>query len=150
MNDKVSYVLRPAGPDDSAELLEIHRGAFRQLVETRFSWDPREQRRIVHESITGSQIIEIGGSAVGQLILETSEDCLFIKRIMLQPSWQGQGIGQSIVSEVMAQATRASLPVTLSVWENNAARRLYERLGFWVTHQEGFRVKMRWEPSGAS
>jgi ribosomal protein S18 acetylase RimI-like enzyme len=128
--------------------LEIHSGALRPLVETHFTWDRRVRQRIVGESVAGSQIIEIGGNAVGQLILEATEDCMFIKRLMIRPAWQGQGVGQAIVHEVQTQATRSSLPVTLSVWGNNRARRLYERLGFCVTHQEGFRVKMRWDPPG--
>lgn len=138
--------LRPATDADLPRLLEVHEGAFRPLVETRYAWDPAEQRRILAESLARAQVVLLDGRIVGQLIVTPVEGALFLERILLAPEVQGRGLGTALIETVIADARAQGLPVTLSVWDTNRARALYARLGFRVTHQEGFRVKMRLDP----
>lgn len=143
----LAYSLRPATPGDLEGLRAVHESAFRGLVETRYDWDPDQQRQIVLESIPHAQIVEVAGALAGQLIVEEREDEVFLSRVMLGAAYRGRGLGAQIVGDVIARARASGRAVTLSVWENNRARGLYERLGFRVTHQEGFRVKMRLAPA---
>jgi RimJ/RimL family protein N-acetyltransferase len=46
---------------------------------------------------------------------------------------QRQGIGTSVIQQVLDEARRSGKPVALQVLKVNPARRLYERLGFSVT-----------------
>ena len=50
------------------------------------------------------------------------------------PGQQSRGIGTPIITDLLAEATGAGLPVALSVEKDNPrARSLYLRLGFEVT-----------------
>ena len=138
------YVLRAPTFADVPRLLELHEQAFRPLVETRSAWCPEEQTQIVRDSFLLGSVVEVQGVAVGQLMVERHPEHVFLKRLMLDPEVQGRGLGRQIVWDVIDRA--APLPVTLSVWETNRARSLYERLGFRVTHVEGHKVKMRRDP----
>jgi len=60
--------------------------------------------------------------------------------------FQRQGIGSRVIRAVIDEATRERKAVTLSVVKINPARRLYERLGFSVTHEDLHKVYMRREP----
>ena len=140
------YTLRPATAADLPRLLEVHEGAFRPLVETRYPWDPAEQRRILAESLHRAQLVLVDERVVGQLIVTPQEGAVFLERILLAPEVQGRGLGTALVETVIADARARGLPVTLSVWDTNRARALYTRLGFRVTHHEGFRVKMQLDP----
>ena len=47
---------------------------------------------------------------------------------------------------LIEEATHAQKAITLGVVKINPARRLYERLGFRVTHEDQHKVYMRREP----
>lgn len=52
----------------------------------------------------------------------------------VSPAWRGQGIGDLLVAQAIAWAS--DTPIRLWVVEDNqAARKLYERLGFQATGQ---------------
>lgn len=61
-------------------------------------------------------------------------DEIHINNVAMRPAWRGQGIGTALMHHVFAEARalgarRATLEVRAS---NAGARRLYERLGFYV------------------
>jgi ribosomal protein S18 acetylase RimI-like enzyme len=50
---------------------------------------------------------------------------------------------------LIGEATRAGQAMTLGVVKSNPAKRLYERLGFNVTHEDERKFYMRREPDTA-
>jgi ribosomal protein S18 acetylase RimI-like enzyme len=56
---------------------------------------------------------------------------------------RNQGIGTAVMHRLMEEAARAGRAVTLGVVKTNPARRLYERLGFAVTHADERKFYMR-------
>lgn len=50
--------------------------------------------------------------------------------VAVEPGWEGQGIGSSLIADLMSQITDVFPAVVLSAREDNPAVRLYERLGF--------------------
>jgi ribosomal protein S18 acetylase RimI-like enzyme len=79
------------------------------------------------------QLIVVGGEAVGELLVDDGTDAVRIVDITVHEHYRGRGIAAAVLSEELATADRAGVPVRLSVWSTNAvARRLYERLGFAV------------------
>ncbi|MGE0707311.1 MAG: GNAT family N-acetyltransferase [Planctomycetota bacterium] len=143
-----AHRLRPLRGDEQAALYALHEACFRPLVETRFAWDPDQQRRALTGNEGVSWAVEVAGELAGQLILADRGHELFVTRVLVHPRWQGRGLGRRLLEEVIAQAEARGIPVTLSVWENNRARALYARLGFVETEQVEFRVKMRRDPRG--
>jgi ribosomal-protein-alanine N-acetyltransferase len=72
-------------------------------------------------------------------------DEVHINNVAMRPEWRGRGIGTALLQRVLAEARRlgarrATLEVRAS---NKGARRLYERLGFYVA---GIRRKYYTEP----
>ena len=70
-------------------------------------------------------------------MIEARPDSLYIHEVQITPPFQRRGIGAMIVRSVLARAAQREVFVALSVVAANpGARRLYERLGFEVTHEE--------------
>jgi ribosomal protein S18 acetylase RimI-like enzyme len=57
--------------------------------------------------------------------------------IALLPQYRNQGIGSTLLRELLADAARAGCAVSLKVENTNPAARLYERLGFQTVDEDG-------------
>lgn len=75
--------------------------------------------------------------AVGRLYLEPREAVLHLIDISLIPDRRGTGIGGAILADLIAHARTLGKAVSLQVEKTNRARRLYERLGFRPTADNG-------------
>jgi ribosomal protein S18 acetylase RimI-like enzyme len=76
----------------------------------------------------------VGTVAAGLLLLRTEPSELFLGRVYLVPEYQNSGIGTHLLRQLMIRAEREQKPLRLRVLVNNPARRLYERVGFRLTH----------------
>ena len=84
------------------------------------------------------------GSRTRILLASGAWFVLNVHEIQCLPEFQGKGLGTAVLQHVIEQGARRALPVTLSVVPANPrARRLYERLGFEVTHVEPPFIRMR-------
>ena len=91
-------------------------------------------------------IIQADGTDVGwlQSVLSKSEHML--GQIFVDGPFQRKGIGTEVLRRIIEEASRHDLPIRLAVVKFNPSRRLYERLGFRVTHEEERKVYMTREP----
>ncbi|MEZ4679804.1 MAG: N-acetyltransferase [Caldilineaceae bacterium] len=55
--------------------------------------------------------------------------------IALDPAYRGQGVGTQLLDQLFAAASAHYRAIALSVWPENPAYRLYQRLGFSVVKQ---------------
>ncbi|RFB01451.1 GNAT family N-acetyltransferase [Parvularcula marina] len=141
--DAGAYILLPARPDDA----EFANGLLKQTMDNyvRATWDDEADIaayyvRNAFEGRAEDTLVlyrqgKEGREPVGAVtahahLISDGEKAIDLGEIHLLPSVQGQGLGQAIISEIIAKA--APLPVTLMVLEANPARHLYERLGFIV------------------
>ena len=86
----------------------------------------------------------VDGLAVGLLRVSERESAVFIDQVEITPKYQSQGIGTSLINDLLARGR----PVELGVLKVNVdARRLYERLGFRVIGETETHYHMRAEPS---
>ncbi len=76
----------------------------------------------------------------GFFSFRVDEDGLYIDNIQIGSEFQGLGIGTNILEQFFAEHPQEL--VRLTTFKDNPALRLYERLGFEVTAEEGFSVKM--------
>ncbi|MCK4572829.1 MAG: GNAT family N-acetyltransferase [candidate division Zixibacteria bacterium] len=140
--------LRPATDDDCEFLYSLTRETLHQyVVETWGAWDEAYQRGHFENKFDKERmrVIQCGSVDVGLLCLERSAKEIFIVEIEILPGYQGQGIGTSVLSDIIAEAESAGLPVRLQVLRVNPARRLYERLGFRVFDESQTHFQMRRE-----
>ncbi len=135
-----AYALRAAGPDDEAGTYEIHRSAMGDVVAATWGgWDDADQRpRHAEAARTGDwRLIEVAGRPVGVLIVNRSADGIHLARIEILPEWQGHGLGRAIIGELVDEARRRGVPLSLDVLPANVrAERLYRRLGFRETGRD--------------
>jgi ribosomal protein S18 acetylase RimI-like enzyme len=67
--------------------------------------------------------------------------------IAILPAYRGRGLGTQMLKVALEMARETYPGVSLSVVEQNPAKRLYERFGFRAVEQEGDSIKMvlRWK-----
>jgi GNAT superfamily N-acetyltransferase len=70
-------------------------------------------------------------------------DAINLGQLYIDRRYQRQGIGQAIIALIAAEAARDKRAITLGVVKINPARRLYERLGFEITHEDEYKLYMR-------
>jgi ribosomal protein S18 acetylase RimI-like enzyme len=138
--------LRPAVEADIPFLL-----ALRQATMTAHFAASGEQvtaqahRERVLYRYENAQVIERGGAPAGLFKVTRDAGAWQLVQIQLSPELQGKGIGQALISELIAEARAAGASLTLHVLHQNPARHLYERLGFRVfevgAHEFGMRLE---------
>jgi len=91
-------------------------------------------------------IIVADGKDVGWLQVSETDGEIFLKQMFLQRAAQGQGIGSSLLADLIARSHQANKPVRLGVVKINPAVRLYQRFGFMITSEDDFKYYMEKRP----
>lgn len=127
---------RPAAPADLPFLLSLRDTTMtRHFVASGADVTRAEHLQRVMFRYECAEVLERGGKPVG--IFKVTRDGLEWQLVQIQvaPELQGQGIGEALIRELIAEARDAGAALTLRVLHANPARRLYERLGFRVFEQ---------------
>ncbi len=114
---------------------ELNLDRTAQLAGLRERWHSTEVR-----------IITLDGADIGWLQSMTQGDALFLGQLFVDAAFQRRGIGTDVVRRLIDEAACAGRAVTLGVVKTNPALRLYERLGFCITHDDDRKFYMRREP----
>lgn len=93
------------------------------------------------------EIILYNNKPAGRLYVDRRKDEIRIIDIALLPEYRRQGIGSKIMKDLIAEADKKSLPLSLHMEHNNAAMGLYERLGFKIKGDTGVYFFMERPPS---
>lgn len=91
--------------------------------------------RVMHR-FDCAQVLMLEDEPVGLLKLQREPDAWHVLQLQLSDRVRGQGIGRRLMENILADADRAAVPVTLTVLKANPAKRLYERLGFTVVGED--------------
>ncbi len=71
---------------------------------------------------------------------------LHLHQMQILSEHQGKGIGTELVRRTLDRAEKLNKPVTLLVIKGAAAKRIYDRLGFYVTDEYENNYNMCWQP----
>ena len=127
---------RPANADDLDLTYRITRDAMRPYVEATWgAWNEDEQlaKHALNYQPQTHRIITVDAEEVGLLAVEVHDDHLWLVKAYLFEAWRNQGIGRSLICQVLDQGRQLGKPVRLRVLRvNDRARKLYESLGFRV------------------
>jgi GNAT superfamily N-acetyltransferase len=147
----MTVAFRPAKPEDFAyceqiyfaEMQRIH-GELKldkdqQVSSFRRQWQSRQVR-----------IITFDGADIGWLQSMMRDGSFYLGQLFVEARWQRRGIGTAVMNCLIGEATLAGQAMTLGVVKINPAKRLYERLGFRITHQDEHKFYMRREPDAAA
>lgn len=151
--------LRPVRPGDEKFLFSVYAGTRAEELEP-VDWNPaqkdaflrmqfRAQTQYYSENYLGAvyQLILLNGQPIGRLYIHRRTDEIRIMDIALLPAYRKQGIGSRLLNEILQDAARHNLPVTIHVERFNPALHLYERLGFHLSEDRGVYYFMKWSPA---
>ena len=84
---------------------------------------------------------------IGRLYLHRRAEEIRVMDIALLPPYRQMGIGSLLMNQILDEAARNNLPVTIHVERFNPALSLYQRLGFRLAEDRGVYYFMRWLPA---
>jgi len=155
-----SLAVRPATAADDDFLHRVYAAARDEEVAA-FGWTPPQMELFIDSQFSAQQrhyravrphavdeIVEAGGTPVGRLYTDRGPAALTVLDIALLAERRGAGIGTTLLRGLQAEAAALDVPVELRVVRTGRARRLYERLGFQATGDDGHRLALRWSPPG--
>jgi len=91
------------------------------------------------------RIIVLDGAEIGWLQTRPEGDSLFLAQFFVARPFQGRGVGTEVMRHIIREAPDAGLAVKLGVVKSNPAQRLYQRLGFRITHEDERKFYMQRE-----
>lgn len=142
---KPAIDLRPASLADLPFLLTLRRLTMTgHLQRVGAPADDEAHDRRIRAHFEDAMIVCEGATAIGLLKVTRAAGEWHVHQIQILPARQGQGIGEAVLRELLADAARANVPVSLSVLHGNPARRLYERLGFRIESETETSASMIW------
>lgn len=149
--------LRPATAPDVGFLRELYH-QLRAAELAPLSW-PEPQKRAFTDSQFDLQhrhylshfpnaeflLIEWRAVPIGRFYLLRQAPEFHLIDISLMPQWRNRGVGSALIRAAQALARIEKAGLNLHVdRRNDSAQRLYERLGFIATENDGLYTGMRW------
>jgi ribosomal-protein-alanine N-acetyltransferase len=126
------FSIEPLADDRDLEgVLEVEEESFTNpWTRDMYAWE-LQNRAVCHIYVVRTPEYSVAGFCAFWLVF----DEIHINNVALRPGLRGHGLGTALMQHVFAEArrlgaTRATLEVRAS---NVAARRLYERLGFYLS-----------------
>ncbi|HEV2034155.1 MAG TPA: GNAT family N-acetyltransferase [Candidatus Dormibacteraeota bacterium] len=96
------------------------------------------------------QVVLVDGQPAGRYYVHRNQDRVLIVDVALLPNHRGHGVGTALLESTLSEAQASGMPVVLNVEMSNPAARLYRRLGFTKTAEQGIHEEMTWHPEPAT
>lgn len=96
--------------------------------------DESHLQRIYHR-FDCAKIIIFQSKSAGLFKAVKECDAWDLVQIQILPEFQGMGVGERIISDLLIEASNKDVLVKLSVFKNNPAQKLYQRLGFEIVEE---------------
>jgi ribosomal protein S18 acetylase RimI-like enzyme len=138
---------RQATEADREFVQAVHHRAYRDVVERQYGrWDETAQEKYFETAwiAVAHEIILCDNLACGYCSIEFLADEVFVQELVIDPEFQGRGIGTRIMEEVIAEAVARGIPVRLQTHIVNRAAELYRRLGFRERVRTSTHIVMEW------
>lgn len=154
-----NITLRPVNSDDYDFLVEVY-GSTRAEELALTPWPTEQQQAFVRSQLAAQQdhyaktyptashdIIMSGSRPVGRLYVARLDQEVRIIDITLLPADRNAGIGSHLIKQLVDEASRSGKVTRIYVEEFNPSLRLFERLGFSPTEQNGIHLLLQCNPS---
>ena len=147
----MQITLRPAVAQDFEYCKRLYFSGMSKIIEE-LNLDRTAQAAGLQQQwvLTEVHIITLDGSDVGWLQTKTQDDELFVAQLFVDTPFQRRGIGTEVMNGLIADATHANHAVLLAVVKINPALRLYERLGFYIVHEDDRKFYMKRDPDATA
>lgn len=151
--------LRPAGSDDYEFLVAVY-GSTRAEELALVPWTAEQQQAFVRSQFAAQQdhyekkyptashdIIMSDSRPVGRLYVARLDQEIRIIDITLLPAERNAGIGSYLIEQLLDEANRSGKMTRIYVEEFNPSLRLFERLGFSPSEQQGIHLLLQCNPN---
>lgn len=154
-NEEVDLLLREATPEDEPFLLEVYASTRLEELEG-LGWDENQKQAFIRMQFLArersyprvdNRIILVNGCPVGRMMVDRGDASILLRDIALLTEYRNSGIGSRLIKDLMKEATSAGKPIQLHVVATSPAVRLYERLGFHRSGDDGAYLEMKWVPA---
>jgi|TARA_R110002073_G_scaffold86418_9_gene205316 ribosomal protein S18 acetylase RimI-like enzyme len=137
-----------AGTDDLAYLLQLRKTSMGEHFARAGLFLSEEDHLFrLQDGFEYCFIIVRNRAAVGMIKYQVLEDKIDIMQVQISPEFQGQGIGKTILQQLLSDAERDGKKVMLSVLKQNPAQNLYHKLGFKTVGEDEDEFYMEWAGS---
>ena len=150
-----NITLRPVGPYDHEFLIEVY-GSTRAEELALTPWTSEQQQAFVRSQFAAQQyhyaekypaashdIILSNDRAVGRLYVARLDHEIRIVDITVLPAERNAGIGTYLIQQLLDEANQSGKITRIYVEEFNPSLRLFERLGFSPSEQQGMHLLMQ-------
>jgi len=138
---------RPATKADTDFARSVHHRAYRDVIERQYGrWDESTQDKLFADawSAADHEIVLYGDVRCGYTSIENRDNEIHLSELVVDPDFQGRGIGTHILQEVIKHAILKGVPVRLRTHVTNRAANLYRRMGFQETARTETHVLLEW------
>ena len=131
--------------DDGVGIAELRAVVLRPSLERLGRYDAVRVREYFLSAFVPAhtRVLRAPEGVVGSIALRGAVDGTWIEHLYLHPRLQGQGLGTAVLTAVTASADVTGTTLRLNVLQGSDARRLYERHGFTLDHEDTVDVYLR-------
>jgi ribosomal protein S18 acetylase RimI-like enzyme len=149
------FLLRPLRPEDESFLLKLYASTRAEELAA-WGWDKARQETFIKMQFTAQQrwyqaaypqaehqLIILKANLIGHILVLREKTRTELIDISLLPEYRNRGVGTALLGELIEECRKSGVPLRLQVQCNNqAAIRLYRRLGFSTIEQDDVYCRM--------
>jgi len=76
----------------------------------------------------------------GFFVVKRNPDHLYLDHLYVDPDYQSQGIGSTVLDHVVQQSEKLNLPIRLGALKQSRANEFYRKFGFVPTHDDAYDI----------
>lgn len=139
---------RPATTADAPALADLRADVLRASLERLGRFDDVAVREFFLRAYVPANtwVLTRAREVLGSMALRPEEEATWIEHLYLARPLQGGGLGAALLRQVVAAADVTGTRLRLDVLQRSDARRLYERHGFVLDHEDEVDVWLRRDP----
>ncbi|WP_223560082.1 GNAT family N-acetyltransferase [Chryseobacterium lathyri] len=135
MNMIITY--RKASENDIDYLLDLRTKTMNpHYADSNLPTDKETTLQRILYQFEKAHIILLNNEPAGLLKISKAEDKTEVLQLQIDPSQQGKGLGKTILTDILKEASAEEKIVSLSVLKTNKAQNLYKSLGFKVVDED--------------
>jgi ribosomal protein S18 acetylase RimI-like enzyme len=139
-------LLRPATAFDVPYLVSLRVKTMTEHLQRAGQWLTQEEHEArAMSELHACSIVLLDERPTGMVKTLRTQAYWEIAQVQIEPDRQGNGMGTTLLTEIISDARRVPVPVRLSVLKGNRAKTLYERLGFKVIGEDASSYQMQVE-----
>lgn len=138
---------------DREYLFRLYKQELEVHINTAFGWREEEQRNRFEASYPSHEvtIIFAASKVAGYLVIRNSPLRKHVALLLLEPAFQGLGLGTEIMKSIHAESLQSSQEVTLCSFKcNSSALSFYQGLGYRPISEDAAFVELRWDKESSN